>query len=156
MTGQNPSFHASAVQVGEIAVLIRGASGSGKSRLALDLILAGRARQIPAATLIGDDRICLEADGDRLMARAFPELAGLIEVRGLGLRRCEHVEAAAVGLVVDLAAFDAARLPPIEALIVCIGGVTLPRLPVAAGEAALPLVIAALIWPDALAPQRRT
>ena len=43
--------------VGDRAVLIRGPSGSGKSRLAFDLILAGRAGQIPAAVLVGDDRV---------------------------------------------------------------------------------------------------
>ena len=43
MTDQgNATVHASAVQVGDRAVLIRGPSGSGKSRLAFDLILAGR------------------------------------------------------------------------------------------------------------------
>ena len=44
----NPSVHASAVLVGDRAVLIRGPSGSGKSRLAFDLILAGRSRPIAA------------------------------------------------------------------------------------------------------------
>ena len=43
------------------AVLIRGPSGAGKSRLAFDLILAGRAGQIPPAMLVGDDRVHLEA-----------------------------------------------------------------------------------------------
>ena len=46
---QAPSVHASAVPVGDRAVLIRGPSGSGKSRLAFDLILAGRSGQIPPA-----------------------------------------------------------------------------------------------------------
>ncbi|HAP47058.1 MAG TPA: serine kinase, partial [Afipia sp.] len=54
--GSDPSIHASAVLAGDRAVLIRGPSGSGKSRLAFDLILAGRAGQLPAVTLIGDDR----------------------------------------------------------------------------------------------------
>ena len=54
MTSQM-TVHASAVLVGDRAVLIRGPSGSGKSRLAFDLILAGRAGQIPAATLVGDE-----------------------------------------------------------------------------------------------------
>ena len=47
----SPSVHASAVLVGDRAVLIRGPSGSGKSRLAFDLILAGRAGQVPPAVL---------------------------------------------------------------------------------------------------------
>ena len=54
-----PSVHASAVLVGTRAVLIRGPSGAGKSRLAFDLILAGRAGQIPPAVLVGDDRVHL-------------------------------------------------------------------------------------------------
>jgi len=48
-----PSVHASAVKVGHRAVLIRGPSGSGKSRLAFDLILAGRSGQLPPAVLVG-------------------------------------------------------------------------------------------------------
>ena len=51
------SIHASAVAVGKHAVLIRGASGSGKSRLAFDLILAGRAGILKTASLVGDDRV---------------------------------------------------------------------------------------------------
>ena len=156
MSDAAPSVHASAVKVGETAVLIRGPSGSGKSRLALDLILAGRARQIPAAILVGDDRLYLERDGDQLLARAVPALAGLIEVRGLGLRRCKHIVAAPIGLVVDLAAPDAARLPAPEALKLSLNGVTLVRLPVAAHEAALPLVIAALTLADATGPRGTT
>src|ERR1700709_1420409 len=93
--------HASAVLVGDRAVLIRGPSGSGKSRLAFDLILAGCAGQIPAATLVGDDRIFLEAAQGQLVVRPAPELAGLIEIRGLGIRRCDFAGQAVVGLVVD-------------------------------------------------------
>ena len=59
--GEGASVHASAVLVENRAVLIRGPSGSGKSRLAFDLILAGRSGQIPPAVLVGDDRVHLEA-----------------------------------------------------------------------------------------------
>ena len=156
MSGAAPSIHASAVKVGDMAILIRGPSGSGKSRLALDLILAGRARQIPAAILVGDDRIYLENDGGALFARAVPALAGLIEVRGLGLRRCDYVVAAPIGLVIDLADPDAARLPTPEALKLSLNGVVLARLPVAANQAALPLVIAALTLADATGPRETT
>ena len=40
-----------------------------------------------------------------------PALAGLIEVRGLGIRRVAYEPVAVVGLVVDLGAADAERLP---------------------------------------------
>ena len=67
-----------------------------------------------------------------------------IEIRGLGIRRCEYAAEAIVGLVVDLAAGDAERLPPPEALQTRISGIKIPRIPVGIGYAALPLVIAAL------------
>jgi serine kinase of HPr protein (carbohydrate metabolism regulator) len=105
------SVHASAVLVNDRAVLIRGPSGAGKSRLAFDLILAGRSGQIPPAILVGDDRVHLETVGGQLVVRSARELAGLIEIRGLGIRRCEFAEEAIVGLVVDLSATDAERLP---------------------------------------------
>jgi len=143
MTG-SASVHASAVRIGNRAVLIRGPSGAGKSRLCFDLILAGRAGQIPEAVLVGDDRVRLQAGQGLLMVRPARELAGLIEIRGLGIRSCDFAAEAIVGLVVDLAAADAERLPPPEALQTQISGIKIPRIPVAIGYAALPLVIAAL------------
>jgi serine kinase of HPr protein (carbohydrate metabolism regulator) len=145
MTGAGTaSVHASAVLVGDRAVLIRGPSGAGKSRLAFDLILAGRAGQIPPAVLVGDDRVHLDAGDGQLLVRPARELAGLIEVRGLGIFRCDFAPQAIVGLVVDLAAPDAERLPPPEALRVPINGIELPRIPAETGFSPLPLVIAAL------------
>jgi HPr kinase/phosphorylase len=138
------SVHASAVLVGNRAVLIRGPSGAGKSRLAFDLILAGRAGQIPHCVLVGDDRVLLQTSSGQLVVRPVRQLAGLVEIRGLGIRRCEFEEEAVVGLVVDLSAADAERLPPPEALLERISGVQIPRIPVGPGYAALPLVIAAL------------
>jgi HPr kinase/phosphorylase len=138
------SVHASAVLVGNRAVLIRGQSGAGKSRLAFDLILAGRAGQIPPAVLVGDDRVHLRPGEGQLVVRPARELAGLIEIRGLGIRRCEFVGEAIVGLVVDLSAADAERLPPPEALWADISGIKIPRIPVGSGQAPLPLVVAAL------------
>ncbi|GLR89062.1 HPr kinase/phosphorylase [Bradyrhizobium iriomotense] len=138
------SVHASAVRVGNMAVLIRGPSGAGKSRLAFDLIMAGRAGVIEAAVLVGDDRVHLATLGNEIVVRPAPVLAGLIEIRGLGIRRCDFAGQATVGLVVDLAADDAERLPPPEALKTSILGVELPRIPVGAGYQPLPLVVAAL------------
>jgi HPr kinase/phosphorylase len=138
------SVHASAVLVGDRAVLIRGPSGAGKSRLAFDLILAGRAGQLPAAVLVGDDRVHLDTVAGQLWVRPVRELAGLIEVRGLGIRRCDFAGEAVVGLVVDLAASDAERLPPPEALSTRLNGVLLPRIPVGTGYDAVRLIAAAL------------
>ncbi len=142
MSEQRPTVHASAVLVGARAVLIRGPSGSGKSRLALDLIEAARTGALQFAKLVADDRLHLEPAAGRLLAYPADALAGLIEVRGLGLRRLDFEPSAVVGLVVDLAAADAERLPPQEKRQVELEGIKLPRLAVAAGVAALPGVLA--------------
>jgi HPr kinase/phosphorylase len=134
------TVHASAVLAGARAVLIRGASGTGKSRLALALLQAAQAGSLPFARLVGDDRVHLERSHERLLVRPAAALAGLIEVRGLGIRRLDHEPVAAVGLVVDLAADDAERLPPVSDTVV--SGVRLPRLAVAAGSDPLPGVLA--------------
>lgn len=139
-----PTIHGSAVLVGDDAVLIRGPSGAGKSRLAFDLILAGRGGLIPAATLVADDRLCLEPVRGRLLVRPPRELEGLMEIRGLGIRRCAFVAEAPVGLVIDLDAPDAERLPPTRALQTTILGVELARIPVGAAFSPLPMIIAAL------------
>lgn len=134
------TVHASAVLVGARAVLIRGPSGAGKSRLAWELIEAARGGVIGFARLVGDDRIHLQAAGGRLLVSPNDTLAGLIELRGVGILRRDHEPCAVVGLVVDLAAADAERLPECDETVV--GGITMPRLAVAPGVAALPLVLA--------------
>lgn len=138
-----PTIHASAVLVGARAVLIRGRSGSGKSRLALELIETARAGRLRFARLVGDDRVHLEAAGGRLLVRPAATLAGLIEVRGVGILRLAYEPEAVVGLVVDLDA-DGERLPPSGQQVVEVDGITLPRLAVASGTSALPLLLAVL------------
>jgi serine kinase of HPr protein (carbohydrate metabolism regulator) len=144
MPSPSPTIHASAVLAGRRAVLIRGPSGSGKSQLALALLEAGRAGTLPFARLIADDRAEVEAVHGRLVVRPAPELAGLIEVRGLGVRRMAFEPLAVVGLVVDLAAPDAGRMPEPAAERAEIAGISLPRLAVADGQAPLPLVLSYL------------
>jgi HPr kinase/phosphorylase len=141
---QGASIHASAVKVGDRGVLIRGPSGAGKSQLAFALILAGRAGVIPPTELVGDDRVHLDAEGGALIVRAAKGLAGLIEIRGLGIRRLPFADRATVSLVVDLEAEDADRLPPASSLETQLNGVKLPRIPVGKGPDPVPQVIAAL------------
>lgn len=143
MTGA-ASLHASAVLVGARAVLIRGPSGAGKSRLALDLLAAAECGLLPFGRLVGDDRVHLAPAHARLLVRPAPALAGRIEVRGLGIRAVVHEPLAVVGLVVDLAAADAERLPRAAATETSIEGIPLPRLAVAPGDPSLPAVLAAL------------
>ena len=146
-----PTIHASAVLVGSHAALIRGASGSGKSQLALALLQAASRGALPFARLVADDRADVEPGNGRLLVRPAPALAGLIEVRGLGIRQVPYEPVAVVGLVIDLGAADAARLPETASQTCEIERITLPRLPVAAGQEALPLVLSYLQTADRLA-----
>jgi hypothetical protein len=143
------SIHASALLIaargfGAKAVLIRGPSGAGKSRLAFALIEAGRQGTLLFARLVADDRALLEPQAGRLLVRPADSLKGLLEVRGLELRRLPFEPAAVAGLVVDLAAPDAARLPEPAARTITLEGVFLPRLAIAAGHDPLPMVLAFL------------
>jgi serine kinase of HPr protein (carbohydrate metabolism regulator) len=139
----SPTIHAAAILIGARAALIRGPAGAGKSRLAFALIQMAATGALPFARLVGDDRVHIEAAHGRLLVRPAAALAGLIEIRGLGLRRLPHEPLALVGLVVDLAAPEAERLPE-PTTVATLAGVSLPRLCVAPGADALGLLIAAL------------
>jgi serine kinase of HPr protein (carbohydrate metabolism regulator) len=120
-------LHATAIAIDGRAVLLRGASGSGKSDLALRLIDAG-------ARLVADDQSELRREGDRIIARAPPTIAGLVEVRGIGILRIESLAEAPVALIVDLVAPEAVeRLP--EPRHETIFGVAVPLLELAPFEA---------------------
>jgi HPr kinase/phosphorylase len=142
MNATSTTIHASAVLVGTRAILIRGPSASGKSRLALALLNAAAAGLLPFARLVADDRALIEACHGQLIVRPATVLAGLLEVRGLGLRRLPYEPMAVVGLVVDLDADDAARLPLPAACDTNLAGLSLPRLAVAVAVDPLPEVLA--------------
>jgi serine kinase of HPr protein (carbohydrate metabolism regulator) len=137
-----PTVHGSAVLTGARAVLIRGPAGVGKSRLALALLRAADSGLTRFARLVGDDRVHLETCHGRLLVRPAAALAGLLEVRGVGIVWLDHEPVAVVGLVVDLAADDAERLPTETETVVA--GIRLRRLAVAAGTDPVPPVLAVL------------
>jgi serine kinase of HPr protein (carbohydrate metabolism regulator) len=143
MAADTATIHASAVLIGPKAVLIRGPAGSGKSRLVWDVLQAAAQGALPFARLVGDDRVHVETHSGCLLVRPVAQLAGLLEIRGLGIRRLPYEPVAAVGLVVDLAAEDATRHPQGAATTV-IAGLSLPRFVVAPGMTALPMVLAYL------------
>jgi len=98
------NIHASAVAFGTTGLLILGASGSGKSSLALQLMALG-------ATLVADDRVIATPDlNGGLRMTAPPDLQGMIEARGVGLIRVDHRPAMAV-YAVTLDEVETARLP---------------------------------------------
>ena len=136
--------HASAVLIGPKAVLIRGSSGAGKSAAAWRLIEAGRAGVLPFGRLVGDDRVELEAVHGRLLVRPAQALAGLLEIRGLGIRRQVFEPAAVVGLVLDIGTPGPERLPEPAETQTAVVGITLPRLAVATADGALAALLAFL------------
>ena len=89
------TIHGSTVAIDGRAVLISGFSGRGKSDLALRLIDRG-------AVLVSDDYTIVRRAGDGLVASAPPNIAGKIEVRGLGILEMSSAVDVPVALLVDL------------------------------------------------------
>ena len=127
--------HASCVAIDGRAVLIGGASGRGKSDLALRLIDRG-------ATLVSDDYTNVAAHAGRLSATAPATIAGRIEMRGVGIVEMEAVSEVAVCLYVDLDA-EPERLPQPASR--AIAGADIPAIALAALEASAPLKVEAAL-----------
>jgi len=123
-------LHASAVAIDGRGVLILGASGRGKSDLALRLIDRG-------AVLIADDQVELAARGGRLQACALATIHGKLEVRGIGIVDCDAA-AAPIALVVDL---DVApeRMPEPGSL--TLEGIAVPTVALAPFDASAPIKV---------------
>ena len=98
-------LHASCVAVDEKGVLICGASGTGKSGLALELMGYG-------AQLVSDDRTALRREEDKILASAPDTIRGKIEARGIGILHADPVEEVPIVLVVSLDEPETERLPP--------------------------------------------
>lgn len=126
-----PTIHATAVVREGAAILLVGPPGSGKSDLALRLLDRGW-------QLLSDDRVIATPDSAGLMLSAPATLAGLLEVRGLGIISVPASSPAHARLLVDLAQLPE-RLPEQE--LQEIAGVPLPLLRVNAFEASAPIKI---------------
>lgn len=130
------NIHGTALAWDGEAVLLRGPSGSGKSDLAWRTLL-----QDPEARLVADDRVDLAPAGAGLAVSPPRALAGLIEIRGLGLLAVPFAPEARLRLLVDLVPLGAEpRLAP--PAFEEIGGVLLPRLALHAFAASAPAKLA--------------
>ncbi len=125
------TVHGTAVALDGVGVLLRGPSGSGKSDLALRLIDQG-------AVLVADDRTALERDGKTVVARAPDTIAGLLEVRGIGVVRVATQASVELALAVDLAA-PPERIPKPE--FAAILGISIPLIRLCGLEPAAPAKI---------------
>ncbi len=122
--------HATCVALAGQGVLLRGPSGAGKSDLALRLIDGGGA-------LVADDQVRCQPEDGILFASPPPALAGLIEIRGIGLMQLHYLPRVALLLVADLVPPDQIeRLPPPARC--TIEGIELRRIAVTPFEASAP------------------
>jgi serine kinase of HPr protein (carbohydrate metabolism regulator) len=127
------TLHASTVAQGGRAVLITGPSGSGKSDLALRLLDRG-------FTLVSDDRTIVRKQDERLIASAPPNIAGKLEIRGIGIVDMETVTNIPVALLVELTS-EIQRLPD-ESRERPLLGVKLPLISIDAMTASAPSKVA--------------
>ncbi len=134
------TVHGTTVAVAGAGVLLQGASGSGKSDLALRLIDGG-------AILIADDRTILSRQGDQVVAQPPEPLRGILEVRGIGLIRVPTLVSIQLRLAVDLD-MPPDRLP--AAIFSTLSGVDIPLIRLSAFESSAPAKIrlAVGIGPD--------
>jgi serine kinase of HPr protein (carbohydrate metabolism regulator) len=123
-------IHGTCLALGSAGVLLLGSPGSGKSDLALRLIdqpgdgLSGETR---AARLVADDQVAIRRAGSTLIATAPAALAGLLEIRGLGLARLPALPEVVLRLAVRLTpAAEIERLPDLARARMDILGVGLP------------------------------
>ena len=122
-------YHATCVALHGRGIAIRGASGAGKSALALRLIHEG------GAVLVADDQTRVEASAGEAVASPPEILRGRIEAHGVGILSLPFAETARLAVVVDVAARDAIeRLP--EPDTVRLEGVELPRVSLDAADPA--------------------
>ena len=127
------TLHASTVALDGRAVMISGPSGSGKSDLALRLLDRG-------FVLVSDDQTIVRRVGDRLIASAPPNIAGKLEIRGVGIVDMETVEDMPVALLVELTS-EIQRLPD-DSRERPVLGIALPLISVDAMTASAPSKVA--------------
>jgi serine kinase of HPr protein (carbohydrate metabolism regulator) len=127
------TVHASTVAMDGRAVVILGPSGSGKSDLALRLLDRG-------FTLVSDDQTVVKKDGERLVASAPPNIAGKLEIRGIGIVDMDTVTNIHVALLVELTS-EIQRLPD-ESRERPLLGVKLPLISIDAMTASAPSKVA--------------
>lgn len=126
------NFHATGVVLGDRGVLIAGASGSGKTGLALALVAHVRSFG-GFGRFVADDQVFLSARHGRLVCTAPEAIEGLAEIWGIGPRPVAFEAAARIDLLVRLVEPQAApRLQEAETEL--LQGCAVSRLTLADGD----------------------
>lgn len=124
-------LHATTISLNGTAVMIRGASGAGKSDLALQLLESsgtGLTGQTITTTLVADDQTVLRCEGETILVSCPEAIAGLLEIRGHDVLNLEAVQNVPLVLVVDLRpAAHIERLPQPEDMFTQILGISIPN-----------------------------
>ncbi len=153
MDGAVERIHATAIAVGQRAIIIRGPSGSGKSDLALRCMAIPQSQLVASpASLVADDQVVVTRNGLSLKVSAPPTLLGRLEVRGLGILKFDPVQDASavlVAVLVDRSQIERYPDPwPTQELL----GLSVPLLRISAFDSSAPLKLLAALAMPALPP----
>jgi len=125
-------LHATAVGINGAGILLLGSSGSGKSDLALRLIDRG-------ATLISDDGVLVETGDPLPFLRTAPNIAGMIEIRGVGIVKMPFADSVPLNLAVAFAEPVQRLPPPLQSI--DIAGHEVPLVLISAFEPSAPIKV---------------
>jgi len=141
--------HATCISVGGKGILLLGDPGSGKSDLALRLIDTagfGIGNDPLTAQLIADDQVRLIRVEDHLEAQAPEALAGLLEIRGVGIVRVAHLASTHVDLAVRLRSQgEIERMPDLAEQRHVVLGISIPLVEIDPAAASAPARIRAAV-----------
>ncbi|MGZ2485931.1 hypothetical protein ACVITL_004454 [Rhizobium pisi] len=122
------NIHATAIVVGRTGLLFSGPSGWGKSMLAFSCMTEARRLGLFTA-LVADDQVLLSKEAGSVIAACPPSIAGLIELRGTGIVRQDHVPQATMHYaVLPGSASGENRIPPEGEIVSLAAGFSLPAL----------------------------
>ena len=128
MTETIPNIHATAIVVGKTGLLFSGPSGWGKSMLAFTCMTEARRLGLFTA-LVADDQVLLSAEAGAVIATCPPSIAGLMELRGTGIVRQDHISRATMHYaVLPGSAAGENRVPPEGEMVSLAIGFSLPAL----------------------------
>lgn len=93
------NLHATAIVIGKTGLLFTGPSGWGKSMTAFTCMAEARRLGLFSA-LVADDQVFLSKQDGRIIASCPPAIVGLIELRGTGIVKHDHIAQATMHFVV--------------------------------------------------------